>query len=227
MKRHLIVNRNGHFSALPSAQEFLENAYFTAPDRFLVFEVECDAQTMEAIWLKRDSLIIIGPGLPLTHEEQISDPTHVYAKVVMPFAVNGLATVSLVDVQDGVKLVFAKSVRSAQVNSLIEQMRKGRFGSNVLGESRWFGSNALGEPRWFSANDYSLFAMGVAGLYPSAPSISAPFEMYELTARQAKAVAKDCLAYQQSLNVLLVSALKGIEQAATIEELSAINLSVS
>lgn len=216
MRRHLIVNKSGHFSALPSAQEFAENEYFTSPDRFLVFEVECDAVTMEAIWLKRDNLMVIGPGLPLTHEDQITSPFHMYAKVVMPIEADKAATISLVEVPDGAKLTFAKNLFSLKANQQVEELRKGRFAST-----------ALGEERWFSAKDYALFAMGASGQYPVSPSLAGPMELNELTAKQAKAVGKDCALYQQSLSVALVNALSAIDNTTTIEEVAAIDLRVS
>lgn len=73
----LIVNRDGTLSALPTLQEWKENAY-QSDERFITGLVKVSTEDVNRIYAVRNLVRVLMPGLP----EQSEEPGWYYTIVV-------------------------------------------------------------------------------------------------------------------------------------------------
>ena len=206
MIRTLLVNHDGHLSALPTPDEFSLGGFACSPERFYCYEVEVSENDLANIWLNRDRTVVLSVDCPLKVPADSVDPTYFYAAVVagVPLRLVPVA------VPPGVDLAYAKAMGQLRLS---EQFTREK--------GRRFVSAALGNDRWYDGADFLLFAMafvqrGVAGPFSCSPTAQGRWGAEAHTPEQVQAVGFAYSVWYGALQARFYQAQAAMEAAQSV-----------
>ncbi|MGA0556519.1 hypothetical protein ACO2Q8_07710 [Larkinella sp. VNQ87] len=204
----LLVNKaDSRLSALPTADTFNQSNFLTNPDFIYKGLALVSPEDYESIFVARDSVYILAPGLPLSDVAQISDPNRIYYQYD-PVEM----TLTNVPVSMEVYVADARQRKAVELQAELEVAKKGRFESGG---------------RWYDKSTFLTFAvgfqnLGVDGLFSSAVSETAPFVPVMHTVSEVNTAVSDYYAWFYGLQTDYADKLQALAEADTLEEIEAI-----
>jgi hypothetical protein len=215
MNYTLIVNReSGVLSAVATPAQMDEGVFFTAPTQFLCYDCVVDGATVQHLAAHRESLMVIGPGLPLTAPAQLIDARYAYVQV-LPRAAEQRYDVVIVPVSTHIQFLTQKALKSADLAEAFGLAKAGRFLSPSTG---WY----------YDAGSFLVFALafvqrGLSGLFSCADSAGGDYLPRPHTPAQIVQVGSDYGTWYEGLQVHYYTLAQTLANADTPAEVDVIS----
>lgn len=205
----LIVNRDGHLSAMPTTEQFQLGDYATNPAQFVTFAVEATDVVAETLYHNRDRVLVISTDTPIQTPAAIADPNYLYVQVVD----GSPLTLVLVAVPDEADLTYARFLATSRLSSVFAQKKQGRFAAGG---------------HWYDGSDFLLFAIafvmrGQPDLFACASSESAPFTPVMHTVVQIQEAGGAFATWYQGLQATFYEKQSQLVAATSVAQIEGIS----